>query len=315
MPLKEQWGDTVNIIFVSNRLAKAQTLSLGHWQTGLIIVAAISLFLAGGAGIGYVMLKKLSETQTPWVQKLVISSQKNESDSAHEMTQQRLTAMAVKVGEMQAQVMRLEALGERVARVAGIKKEELNFDHKPARGGPLIPGKSLPLSMEDIQVELAKLSIALDDKADQLTVMDSLLAREQVRRAALPSGLPVNGGYFSSNFGWRLDPFTGERALHEGVDFMADLGTPIKAAAGGVVVYSDIHAGYGNMIEIDHGNGLISRYAHASKRLVKVGDVVLRGQKIGEVGSTGRSTGPHLHFEVLFNGTPQNPTRYLNLPG
>ena len=103
--------------------------------------------------------------------------------------------------------------------------------------------------------------------------------------------------------------------MHEGVDFVADIGAPIKAAAGGIVVYADIHAGYGNMIEVDHGNGLVSRYAHASKRLAKEGDVVLRGQKIGEVGSTGRSTGPHLHFEVLLNGTPQNPTRYLNLPG
>ncbi len=308
-------GDKLNIIFVSNRLAKAQTLRLGHWQTALFVFSGFRLFFFCHAGFGHAILLKLNSLNPPVLQKFVASQQQGETDKTQNATQQRLTAMAVKVGEMQAQVMRLEALGERVARVAGIKKEELNFDRKPGRGGPLITDKNLPLSMQDIQLELAKLSVALEDKADQLTVMDSMLAREQVRRAALPSGSPVNGGFFSSNFGWRLDPFTGQRALHEGVDFMAEMGTPIKAAASGRVVYSDIHSGYGNMIEIDHGNGLISRYAHASKRLVKVGDVVLRGQKIGEVGSTGRSTGPHLHFEILSNGTPQNPTRYLNLPG
>ena len=273
------------------------------------------LFIVLSAAFGYLILFKFGGMQAPMVQKLVVSAQQSEVDKNREVTQQRLTAMAIKVGEMQAQVMRLEALGERVAKVSGIKKEEINFDRKPGRGGPLLPGQGVTLSMDDFQEELTKLSRTLDDKTDQLAVMESLLSREQVRKAALPSALPVSIGFFSSNFGWRLDPFTGQRAMHEGVDFVAEPGTPIKAAAGGIVIYSDNNPSYGNMIEVDHGNGLISRYAHASKRLVKEGDVVLRGQKIGEVGSTGRSTGPHLHFEVLLNGTPQNPTRYLNLPG
>jgi murein DD-endopeptidase MepM/ murein hydrolase activator NlpD len=127
--------------------------------------------------------------------------------------------------------------------------------------------------------------------------------------------LPVAGGWYSSNYGWRIDPFTGQRAFHEGVDFMAQMGTPIFAAAGGVVVYSDLHPQYGNMVEIDHGNDLISRYAHASRRLVKLGDVVLRGARIAEVGMTGRSTGPHLHFEVRQRGAPANPAQFLRLPG
>ena len=248
------------------------------------------------------------------VEKMLLSAQETEGERGRQATQQRLSAMAVKVGEMQAQILRLEALGERVAKVSGIKKDEINFDLKPGRGGPLVPGASGPINMDDFQQELAQLARVLDDKTDQMAVMEALLSREQVRKAALPSALPVRG-FYSSGYGWRRDPFTGQRTMHDGVDFVADSGTPIKAAAGGIVVYSDIHAGYGNMIEVDHGNGLVSRYAHASKRLAKEGDVVLRGQKIGEVGSTGRSTGPHLHFEVLLNGTPQNPTRYLNLPG
>lgn len=278
-------------------------------------MAGLILFMILSAGFGYLMLFKFGGIQVPMVQKVLVSALQNANENERLATQQRLSTMAVKVGEMQAQILRLEALGERVAKVSGIKKEEFNFDHKPGQGGPLLPGKGIDLSMDDFQQELSKLGRTLDDKSDQLTVMESLISREQVRKAALPSALPVTIGFFSSNYGWRLDPFTGQRAMHEGVDFVADVGAPIKAAAGGIVVYSELNSSYGNMIEIDHGNGLVSRYAHASKRLVKEGDVVLRGQKIGEVGSTGRSTGPHLHFEVLLNGTPQNPIRYLNLPG
>ena len=127
--------------------------------------------------------------------------------------------------------------------------------------------------------------------------------------------LPVQGGWYSSNYGWRIDPFNGQRAFHDGIDVIAEQGTPVHAAAGGVVVYSDFHPQYGNMIEIDHGNDLITRYAHASQRLVKVGDLVLRGGKIAEVGRTGRATGTHLHFEVRQRGAPVNPAQFVRLPG
>lgn len=303
----------MNIIFVSNRFAKARTLCVGRCQTAFWLVGSLMLFMAMSGLFGYLILFQFGGLEVPLVQKLLISAQQSESVKNKEAMQQRLSAMAIKVGEMQAQVVRLEALGERVAKVAGIKKDEINFDRKPGRGGLLVPGNSV--SLRDFEGELSTLARVLDDRSDHLAVMDAILSREQIRKAALPTASPVSLGFFSSNFGWRLDPFTGQRAMHEGVDFVAESGTPIKAAAGGIVIYSDYHVGYGNMLEIDHGNGLVSRYGHASKRLVKEGDVVLRGQKIGEVGSTGRSTGPHLHFEVLLNGAPQNPTRYLNLPG
>ncbi len=306
-------GMCVNIIFVSNRFTKARTLCVGRCQTGIFFAGVLLLFLATSGLFGYLILFQFGGLKVPAVQQLLLSSQESEVSKSRDAMQQRMSAMAVKVGEMQAQVVRLEALGERVAKVAGIKKEEISFDRKPGRGGVLIPGETL--SLQDFESELGKLGRVLDDKTDQLAVMDAILSRESVRKAALPTAPPVSIGFFSSNYGWRLDPFTGQRAMHEGVDFVADPGTSIKAAAGGIVIYSDYHPGYGNMVEIDHGNGLISRYGHASKRMVKEGDVVLRGQKIGEVGSTGRSTGPHLHFEVLLNGTAQNPTRYLNLPG
>jgi murein DD-endopeptidase MepM/ murein hydrolase activator NlpD len=155
----------------------------------------------------------------------------------------------------------------------------------------------------------------VDDRGDQLGVLESLFTADRARKKLVPTVLPIHAGWHSSNYGWRIDPFNGQRAFHEGIDFLADSGTAIHAAAGGVVVYSDFHPQYGNMIEVDHGNDLVSRYAHAAKLLVKVGDVVLSGAKIAEVGRTGRATGTHLHFEVRQRGVPQNPIQFLRLPG
>lgn len=169
--------------------------------------------------------------------------------------------------------------------------------------------------MGDVTRQVELLTRQLEDRGDRLGILESLFTLDRAKQKLVPTMVPVEGGWYSSNYGWRIDPFSGQRAFHEGIDFMAEQGTPIHAAAGGVVAYSDFHPQYGNMIEIDHGNGLMTRYAHASKRAVKVGDVVLRGARIAEVGRTGRATGTHLHFEVRRQGAPQNPTRFLRLPG
>lgn len=305
----------MNIIIVSDRLSKSHTICLGRCKTGLLLGALLVGMVLMSVLASYLMLFHLGDVKIPFVQQLILSAQQTEAEKNRVYLQQSLNAMAIKVGEMQAQVLRIDALGERVAKIAGIKKEEFQFDQRPGRGGAAPTADAKPVQLAEFAGELDRLGKQVDDRSDRLAVMESMLSRERVKRNALPSALPVITGFFSSNFGWRIDPFTGLRAMHEGVDFMAPIGSPITAAAGGIVVYSDYHQGYGNMIEIDHGNGLISRYAHASKRLVKEGDVVLRGQKIGEVGSTGRSTGPHLHFEVLNRGVPQNPTRYLQTAG
>jgi murein DD-endopeptidase MepM/ murein hydrolase activator NlpD len=223
--------------------------------------------------------------------------------------------MAVKVGHMQAQLLRLDVLGERLARLAGFKLQDLRFGETPGQGGAASTMPGQDLSMGDIDRKIDELSEQLDERGDRLGLLDSLFTLGRAKQQLIPSMLPVEGGWYSSNYGWRIDPFTGQRAFHEGVDFMADRGMPIRAAAGGLVVYSGFHPQYGNMVEIDHGNGLVTRYAHASKRLVKVGDVVLRGTPIAEVGKTGRATGTHLHFEVRRHGAPQNPTKFLRLPG
>jgi hypothetical protein len=232
---------------------------------------------------------------------------KDEFEQRDRFMRENLDAMARKLGEMQAKVIQLEALGERVSGLAGVNAAEVKVT--PGRGGALVEGR--PLSMEELQATLADLDQLTGANTDLLTVMESRLFDQRIKKMMIPTQQPVSGGHLGSLFGWRIDPFTGRNALHTGLDFQAEPGAAILAAAGGVVVAQEVHPAYGNMIEIDHGNSLVTRYAHASRVWVKKGDIIKRGQKIAEVGTTGRSTGPHLHFEVLVEGVPQDPNRFL----
>lgn len=293
----------MNIILVSDNLARGKSITLGRNQVIMLMLgwAALPLFIA--FGLYYFTLSTG-----------VVPLQQNQAQNRAYL-QENLNAMAARLGQLQAQVLRLDALGSRLAKHFGLPEQEFNFRQKPGQGGAE-PGMSqYQLTPGQFEQQLTRFGQQLEAQADSLGVLEALTLREQVKKSAFPSLHPITSGWFSSNYGWRIDPITGKQAMHEGVDFMAEVGTAIKAAAGGRVVYSDYHPQYGNMIEIDHGNGLVSRYAHASKRLAKVGDIVLPGQKIAEVGNSGRSTGPHLHFEILSNGAPQNPARYLQAAG
>ncbi|ADE12934.1 Peptidase M23 [Sideroxydans lithotrophicus ES-1] len=240
--------------------------------------------------------------------------------SAHEVEQQKqeafmrksLDTLAMRLGQMQAQVMRLNGLGARLAKLTGMKPEEFSFDKQPAQGGPYLPSAlHQQVSMSSMEQQMADLNAMLSDRSDKLVALETLLMQDKLSKKLLPSVPPIRDAWYSSNFGWRIDPFTGKNAMHEGVDYMVPEGTPIHASASGMVVYADAHPEYGNMVEIDHGNQVVTRYAHASKLLVKVGQMVKRGQEIALSGSTGRSTGPHLHFEVRYKGIAQNPVRFL----
>lgn len=222
-----------------------------------------------------------------------------------------LNVLAARVGEIQARMVRLDALGERVSGLAGIAPKEFNFQQPPGRGGLAPAAQSRTSSLPELQLALATLSEQAERHADYFDVVASTLLDRRIEDRRIPRVLPVADGYDASGFGWRFDPFTGRRTPHDGVDFAAPAGTPIVAAAGGVVVAAQWHPEYGNLVDIDHGNGLKTRYAHASRMLVKPGDLVKPGQQVALVGSTGRSTGAHLHFEVHVDGTPQNPNRFL----
>jgi len=305
----------MNIILVSGRLAKARTITLELPHLVLLGCGGLAAVIVLAALLHYTMLRFAADHNLPYLQTLLRSAQYERQEKSESYLRENLNAMAIRLGQMQAQLLRLDTLGDRLARLAGFKPQDLMFDQMPGRGGALSSVPSEDLSLGGFAHQIDQLTKQLDDRGDSLGILESLFTLDSAKKKLVPTMVPVEGGWNSSNYGWRIDPFTGQRAFHEGIDFIAEQGTPVKAAAGGVVVYSEFHPQYGNMIEIDHGNGLITRYAHNSTRLVKVGEVVLAGVKIGEVGKTGRATGTHLHFEVRQRGAPQNPMQFLRLPG
>ncbi len=222
--------------------------------------------------------------------------------------------LARKLGELKVRMQQLDLLSEQLADLAGVPPESYQFGHRDGQGGPLIELE--PLSLSDLQHMVNVFEQELDARSDHLAVLEARLFDLVAAHELTPSRMPVDGyRYRSSSYGPRFDPITKRRSFHEGIDFAAPQGTPILAAAGGVVRDARRFRGYGNMVEIDHGDGLVTRYAHAARLLVKPGQVVARGQEIATVGSTGRSTGPHLHFEVLVAGQPADPRLYLSGAG
>jgi murein DD-endopeptidase MepM/ murein hydrolase activator NlpD len=290
-------------------------MTLGTPQLALLGVGIFLTIITLAVLLHYFSLRYAVTNDSPYLRSLLLSLQAQENQRMQSYLRNSLNTMASKVGELQARLLRVDALGERLTKVAGLKPQEFMFDRTPARGGADSSIPSVEPTMMQLGSTLDQLSKDLEDRTDKLRFLESMLTEDSAKRQLMPTGKPVENGFYSSNFGWRIDPFTGLNAFHEGVDFMAEDGTSIVAAAGGVVVFADRHPQYGNMVEIDHGNDLVTRYAHASKLLVKVGDVVLRGSKIAEVGNTGRSTGTHLHFEVRYKGVAQNPARFLRTPG
>ncbi len=301
----------MHIILVSDRLATAKTITITVRHVFLAFVGLMAVVIGLSTLFSYVTVRHAAEIRLPFLQDLVRAVSIEETQKSKEFVRENLNAMAVRLGQMQAQLMRLDSLSERLSALAGVKPAENRAPatFKDGRGGPLIDARSL--SADELKAALDTLSHQVEARSDVLTVLESQLLEERIKKSLLPTSLPVAAQWNASGFGWRVDPFTGEAAIHEGVDFTAEVGTSIKAAAAGVVITAERHPQYGNMVEIDHGDELITRYAHASKVFVKQGDLVRRGQKIAEVGTTGRSTGPHLHFEVRVRGIAQNPNRFL----
>ncbi|HEY4697745.1 MAG TPA: M23 family metallopeptidase [Gallionella sp.] len=301
----------MNIILVSNRLAKTRSITLGGWQVLSLMLMLFGLMLGAAFALQYSLVRFAPEGLGEGMRILLSKAYVDERQKQQSNLFSSLDTMASRIGQMQSQVQRLDALGVRLAKLTGMKPGEFQFDQIPAQGGPLVILPTQEMSVNILDQQLNRLTQVVNDRSDKLMALETMLLQNQLSRKLLPSIPPVTVGWYSSNFGWRIDPFTGANAMHEGVDYMVDAGTAIHASAGGVVAFADSHPQYGNMVEIDHGNDIITRYAHASKLLVKVGQVVRRGEKIAEVGSTGRSTGNHLHFEVRYQGTAQNPVRFL----
>ena len=298
----------MQLIITDAWLAKSRAIYLSGSRLLLFGFSVTLILTLVAAGMYHWVFLKGAREGWPVIGALVRLVVKDEFEQRDRFLRENLDVMARRLGEMQAKMMQLETLGERVSGLAGLNANDIKTT--PGRGGALVSGRSL--TMEELQATLADLDKLTDQRVDLMTVMESRLFDQKIRMMMVPTQQPVLGGVLGSEFGWRIDPLNGRSALHTGLDFPAEPGTPILAAAGGVVVTQEYHAAYGNMVEVDHGNDLLTRYAHASKVGVKKGDLIKRGQKIAEIGTTGRSTGPHLHFEVLVQGVYQDPQKFLD---
>lgn len=308
----------MHIILVSDRMATARSITLTSSHFAVIVAGLVATVLVLSSLFSYLTVRHAAESRLPFLQELLRTISLEEAGKTRELVRENLSTMAVRLGQMQGQLMQLDTLGERLAALGGVKvqnaaKMPLTKPDAPS-GGPLMrPDNLSPL---DMQRALDELSRQIEARSETLSALEERIFDERIRKHLLPTAKPVAEGFFaSSSFGWRLDPFTGQTAMHEGIDFIAETGTPVLAAAAGIVRTAEFHPQYGNMVEIDHGDGLTTRYAHSSALFVQPGELVKRGQKIAAVGSTGRSTGPHMHFEVRINGAAVNPMRFLERGG
>lgn len=297
----------------ANRWQRVQALYSGRFVVpgALALGAAIVLaavFLAGRSFGERSAREAPLRVVADW--RADLAAQRAELERARRAVDDQVDALAVRMGQMNAQLLRLDALGNRLTQMARLKAGEFDFDRPPAMGGPEL---ALPASGSGPSLETAldELAGVIDDRERQLAALEAVILNRELSRQILPSGRPVAGGYISSRFGERMDPLTGHGAFHAGLDFVGAPGEPVLAVAAGVVSYAGPDGGYGQLVEIAHGNGLVTRYAHNSKVLVSRGMTVRQGQSIAELGSTGRSTGPHVHFEVLQDGRQVDPQRFI----
>lgn len=241
-----------------------------------------------------------------------LNNQRAAISTTRQQTEDTLDALAIRIGQMNARVIRLDALGRRLTEMAELEDGEFDFDSEPAIGGPEEPNMSgSAVAVPEVLAAMNDLHSQLDDRESQLGVLESVLMNQSLTARVSPQGRPVKSGWMSSYFGRRTDPFTGKPATHQGVDFAGKSGAEILAVADGVVTWSSSRYGFGKLVEINHGNGYATRYAHNSENLVAVGDEVRKGQTVALMGDTGRATGPNLHFEVLQNGRRVNPVTYI----
>ncbi len=314
----------MDILITHGRLARTRSLHLRPLQLWLMLGALLlALLLLSGTVYHFVFLKAVREGW-PVVSQIVGPVIGRDAVDRERYLRENVEAMALQLGELQAKLLKIEAVGERVSGLAGLKNEELRALDEAGRaasqaspaasgpgGGPFVPAPSgggaarLEQLMQQIELEA-------DRQSDLLVLAESRLLSRRLEQMLVPSIRPVEVA-IGSGFGFRIDPFNGRTALHTGLDFAAPVGTPIRAAAGGRVIEAQHDGAYGLALKIDHGQGLVTRYAHSSEILVRPGELVRRGQTVARVGSTGRSTGPHLHFEVLLEGVQQDPARFLAL--
>jgi murein DD-endopeptidase MepM/ murein hydrolase activator NlpD len=306
----------LNIIILTDRQGAARAISLSL-PVLLAALAAIVALPVSAVVLTWSLLGSSAavddavsiDTDAVWEQTLADLAS---SEAASEGSQAQLAHMTQQLARLQTRLSRLDALGERLTELAELSDGEFDFSSEPGLGGPELRNKSMSQET-DVQEVIDRLADRIDNRTQQMKLLEQLIMNRSVDSNAMLDFVPVQEGYVSSSFGRRSDPITGRIAMHTGTDFSAPRGTPIFAVGAGVVTFSGRNGAYGNMVEISHGDGYKTRYAHAHELKVEKGDLVSKGQQIATVGSTGRSTGPHLHFEVYRNGMAVNPARYIAL--
>lgn len=310
-------NDDMNVIFVGKRHGQSKAVALnGGVLAGLIFLVLALILAAGWAGYQVAVTKAAAEQPTEselaaeWRSKL--EQQKAQLARVREDVQQQVDALTLRLGQIQGRMLRLDALGQRFMESGLVASDEFNFDQPPAVGGPeelSLAGDSY--SAPELTEMIFQLERQLEDREKQLRLLDKVSSRQKLEDERYVQGRPITWGWLSSKYGYRSDPFTGKRTWHGGVDLAGKDGSDIIAVASGVVTWAGERYGYGNLVEVDHGDGLVTRYAHAKTVKVKIGDVVQKGQVVALMGSTGRSTGPHVHFEVIRNGKTEDPVKYI----
>lgn len=305
----------MKLIILNRGSRAARCLDFGSgqgWFAGLAVAAVVAVsaaggYILGGAGESVPQLDELRDLRVD------LQLQREELQAMRDSADEHIDALALRMGELNAHVIRLNALGTRLTGMADLEDGEFDFANAPALGGPAddadLPDEAGQLP--NLLFNIDSLEATLDNQIQQLTALEGLMLDRKLSDRAHPRGRPVKKGWLSSYFGKRADPMTGKSSWHKGVDFAGKRGDAVIAVSDGVVSYSGDRFGYGNLVEIRHGNGYVTRYAHNQENLVAVGDVVSQGQEIALIGSTGRSTGPHVHFEVHRNGQPVDPAKYI----
>jgi murein DD-endopeptidase MepM/ murein hydrolase activator NlpD len=304
----------MNVILLSKREGRARHFNLAHPVT-LSVLSGLALAILGGVFALGLQLGRGSHERVALADTVrfgaLLAQQKQQIAELKQQLQLRVDAMALRLGEMNAHVIRLDALGKRLTEMADIDSREFNFDRDPPSGGPEGDGEGASAQIPDLSAMVSQLEQRVDLRESQLTALENVILARELKQEIHPEGRPVQSGFISSYFGERADPFDGLEAFHKGVDFAGSAGSKVVAVAAGVVTWAGERSGYGKLVEINHGDGYLTRYAHNERMLVSVGQTVKRGEPVALMGSTGRSTGPHVHFEVLRNGRQVDPLTYI----
>jgi len=306
----------MNIILLKRKKGSSDLVSLNKKKIVAVLIAVFAIlpatFIYSGYKLG-VHYMQANPDDLMVAMQTEMEAQRLKIDEVTKDAEENMNALALRLGKLQAHVIRLDALGSRLTTMAKLDNGEFDFNQSPAQGGPVSAyDNSSEMQITDFMASLKNLSSQLDDRNQQLSVLETMMMNRNLQAEVMPAGRPISRGWLSSYFGIRTDPFNGRRVHHSGVDFAGKMGSDVVSVAAGVVTYSGKRSGYGRLVEINHGNGYSTRYGHSSELLVKVGDTVKKGHVVAKMGTSGRSTGPHVHFEVLLNGRAVNPKKYIH---